>query len=105
MAVIRHDFGKRKRVAVRRFRQLVSLNAMHEANIRSNPIPYLERASERIYQLENALYEALAAARPPLRRDAKPERMDVDKAEYLALLRCRDVVERALAACRLAEEN
>ena len=51
MSVIKHEFGKKERQTVRRFRSLLALDAMHEANVRSNPVPYLERASERIYSL------------------------------------------------------
>ncbi|MDO9708911.1 hypothetical protein [Paracraurococcus lichenis] len=105
MSITRHDFGKAKRQSLRRFRQLLSLDAMHEANIRNNPVPYLERASERIYQLEKALTEAAEAAKPPFHAPAATERVDIDRAEYERLLRCRRIVEDALAACRTEGEN
>jgi hypothetical protein len=59
LSVIKHEFGKKELQTVRRFRSLLTLDALHEANVKSNPVPYLERASERIYQLEKALFEAL----------------------------------------------
>jgi hypothetical protein len=105
MSIINHDFGKTKRQSLRRFRQLLSLDAMHEANIRSNPVPYLERASERIYQLEKALTEAAAAAKPPFGGTKSSERIEVDRAEYERLLACRAIVDAALAAFRAQEEK
>jgi hypothetical protein len=64
MSVIEHDFGGKRRKADKRFRELLTLDALHEANLRANPLPYLERASERIYQLEKTLFEAAQAAKP-----------------------------------------
>jgi hypothetical protein len=48
MGIIKHDFGLKKRRSIGRFRKLLKLDALHEANVRANPLPYLERASERI---------------------------------------------------------
>ncbi|MGJ4942236.1 hypothetical protein ACQR1W_16790 [Bradyrhizobium sp. HKCCYLS1011] len=93
MSVIEHDFGLKLRETERRFRKLLSLDALHEANVRANPVPYLERASERIYQLERALFEALQAA-----TSAAEEATDtvvVSKAEYQRLLNCRAIVAAA----------
>ncbi|MFG1424641.1 hypothetical protein [Roseixanthobacter glucoisosaccharinicivorans] len=108
MSIIKADFGAEKRTAARRLRTLLSLNALHEANVRGNPVPYLERASERIYQLEKVLFEAAAASRSCAdvadgegRRDAEP--VTIEKAEYLQLLACRDIVEAALK--QLASED
>jgi hypothetical protein len=70
---------------------------MHEANIRANPLAYLERASERIYQLEEALFEAVQAAKPQPGEPTASERIEVDKAEYQRLLACLAIVEDSLA--------
>lgn len=104
MNVIGHDFGKRKRLAVRRFRQLLNLDALHEANIRENPLPYLERASERIFQLERALFDALEAAKPAFGKESCGQVIQVDKDEYMRLQKCRAILEHALAACRSEKE-
>lgn len=99
MSVIEHDFGKKNRDSVRRFAQLTSLEAQHEAKVLANPLPYLERANERISQLEMALLEAGNAARFTLGAEdaAEPEQILVDKAEYERLIRCRDIVEATIA--------
>ncbi|CCD96891.1 conserved hypothetical protein [Bradyrhizobium sp. ORS 375] len=92
MTVIEHDFGMQQRQTERRFRTLLSLDALHETNVRANPIPYLERASERIYQLEKALFEALQAATASADDD---EMITISKAELRRLQKCRAVVEHA----------
>ena len=97
MSVIEHEFGKKERQTVRRFRSLLTLDAMHEANVRSNPVPYLERASERIYQLEKALFEAAQAAEPSLEQPPTLDTVRVNAAEYQCLLNCRAIIEKALA--------
>lgn len=104
MSVIKHDFGKGKRQTVRRFQSLLTLDALHEANIRSNPVPYLERASERIYQLEKALFEAAQAARSPASQQASPKTVTVNAADYQGLLNCRAIVEQALAKLRPGDD-
>jgi len=95
MSVIKHDFGLTKHQTARRFRKLLSLDALHDANVRANPVPYLERASERIFQLERILFEAAQAAAPPSDEPAKT--IEVAEAEYQRLLQCRIIVERGLA--------
>ncbi len=100
MIVIEHDFGKKDRDSVRRFTRLTSLEAQHEAKVLANPLPYLERANERISQLEMALLEAGNAARFTIGAEveaAGTESVLVDKAEYERLIRCRDIVEAAVA--------
>lgn len=100
MSVIRHDFGMKNRESVRRFARLTSLEEQHEAKVLANPLPYLERANERISQLEMALLEASNAARFTIGIDSEPEWTEnilVDKAEYERLVRCRAVVEAAIA--------
>ena len=97
MRVIEHDFGMEKRQSARRLTRLVNLDALHEANVGANPVPYLERASEQIYQLERTLFEAAEAARPPPGATDSPETVEVDKAEYQRLLACRSIVESGLA--------
>ncbi|MFH1557989.1 MAG: hypothetical protein ABII76_24560 [Pseudomonadota bacterium] len=108
MSIIKADFGAEKRTAARRLRTLLSLSALHEANVRGNPVPYLERASERIYQLEKVLFEAAVAARPgegePSEDDPhNAEPVTIGRREYLRLLACRDIVETALK--QLASED
>jgi hypothetical protein len=116
MSVIKRDFGMAKSRSVRRFTRLLSLDALHEANVRANPLPYLERASERIFQLEKALFEAAEAvseATPAATATApkmtqleatEVETIQVDKAEYQRLLRCRAIVERSLANLATQED-
>ncbi|WOJ89004.1 hypothetical protein RZS28_14500 [Methylocapsa polymorpha] len=101
MTIIEHDFGKKDRDSVRRFAKLTTLEAQHEAKVLANPLPYLERANERISQLEMALQDAGNAAKFTLGGEpepaAEPEKILVDKAEYERLLRCKELVEAALA--------
>lgn len=97
MSVITHDFGADKRRTTRRFRQLLSLDALHEANMKANPLPYLERASERIFQLEKALFEAALASRPSAADAPTGETVTVDAAEYRRLQAAVALVEAAHA--------
>jgi len=98
MTVIEHDFGKKDKDKIRRFTKLLTLEAQHEANVLANPLPYLERADERITQLEMALTEAAnAAAFDPPGYAATEEKVEVDKAEYERLLRCKQLLEAAIA--------
>lgn len=99
MSVIEHDFGAGRRRKEKRFRTLLSLDALHEANVRANPLPYLERASERIFQLERALFEAALAGRAPTGTGAAApgETLTVDATEYARLKACHALVEQALA--------
>ncbi|MGD9545315.1 MAG: hypothetical protein AB7F41_00140 [Methylocystis sp.] len=98
MTVIEHDFGMTKRETERRFGKLLTLDALHEANIRANPLPYLERASERIFRLQAAIFEAIQAAKTPA-PDAAPEGESVliEKAEYQRLKACVALLEKAYA--------
>jgi hypothetical protein len=112
VSVIEHKFGGPERQAARRLRKLVSLDALHEANLRANPLPYLERASERIYQLEKTLFEAAEAARPAVGASSAGdetacprETVEVDRAEYQRLLNCRAIVESALAGVQAADDE
>jgi hypothetical protein len=97
MRIIRHDFGKEKRLRVRRFREFLGIDALHEANIRANPLPYLERASERIYQLEKVLFEAVQAAKPSQNQASSDELIEVNKTEYQRLLTSLAIVEAGLS--------
>lgn len=98
MSVIEHDFGAGRKRKEKRFRDLLSLDALHEQNVRANPLPYLERASERIYQLERTIFEAALAARPPATGDAPDApTVSISEAEYLRLRACRAIVDAALA--------
>lgn len=104
MSIIKHDFGMEKRQSARRLTTLLSLTALHEANVAANPVPYLERASEQIYQLEKVLFEAaLAAASPP---DAAPgPTVTIDKAEYERLLACHAIVQQAVTDFRTSDDE
>ncbi|HEY8161582.1 MAG TPA: hypothetical protein VIF34_04860 [Methylocystis sp.] len=96
MTVIEHDFGLAKRLTERRFGKLLELDALHEANIRANPLPYLERASERIFRLRAAMFEAIQAGRPATPGAAPGvENVLVDKAEYQRLKTCLALLEKA----------
>ncbi len=101
MTIIEHDFGKKDRDSVRRFTKLTSLEAQHEAKVLANPLPYLDRANERISQLEMTLQDAVNAANgaPGAGLDAVAgtEKILVDKTEYARLLRCKELLEAALA--------
>lgn len=66
MTIIEHDFGLKERLTERRFAQLLALDALHEANLRNNPLPYIERASERIFRLQQVLLEAIHGAKGSL---------------------------------------
>jgi hypothetical protein len=95
--VIAHDFGHEPRLKARRFRRLLDLDALHEGNVRENPLPYLERASERIFRLESALFEANLAAGEAGK--AAPSvatgTTTIGRAELASLLACRAVVRAA----------
>ena len=83
-------------MAARRLRTLLELSALHEANIRSNPLPYLERASERIFQLEKILFEVVEAATSPSAPSASTETISVSKAEFDRYLACLAIIEHGL---------
>lgn len=97
MSVIKHDFGSQDRKAARRLRSLLELSSLHEANIRINPLPYLERASERIFQLEKILFEAVEAATSQSPPVTSSETIRVSKAEYDGFLACLAIIENGLA--------
>jgi hypothetical protein len=97
MSVIKHDFGNRDRKAVRRLRTLLQLSALHEANVRTNPLPYLERASERIFQLEKILFEAVEAATSQSAPLSSSEMISISGAEYDRYLACLAIIENGLA--------
>jgi len=97
MSVIKHNFGAENRKTARRLRTLLRLGALHEANVLTNPVPYLERASEQIYQLEKILFEAVEAATSQPAPPASPEMISVNKAEYTRFLACLAIIEDGLA--------
>ena len=105
MSVIEHDFGAGKRRKEKRFRDLLSLDALHEQNIRANPLPYLERASERIFQLEKTLFEAALAGRPPSEGDPPGATVTISDAEHQRLVACRAVVDAAFAEIQARTEG
>ena len=105
MSVIRHNFDGENRRTARRLRTLLKLSALHEANIRANPLPYLERASERIYQLEKILFEAVETATSPPAPSASSEMISVSKAEYQRFLACLATIENGLAKLVAGEED
>lgn len=96
MSVIEHDFGSKDRRAARRLRTLLELGALHEANIRSNPLPYLERASERIFQLERILFEAVEAATSQSTPSTSSEMISVSKTEYDRYFACLAIIKNGL---------
>lgn len=94
VTIIEHDFGKKGRDTVRRFTKLITLEAQHEANVLANPLPYLERATERISQLEMCLLDAARATDPqPGEPPSNGDTVTVDKAEYERLLRCKALLK------------
>src|SRR5260370_39907197 len=97
MSVIQHNFDTENRGAARRLQTLLKLSALHEANIRANPLPYLERASERIYQLEKVLFEAVEMATSQTVPPGAREMMAVRKAEYQRELACLAISRDGLA--------
>lgn len=103
MSVIHRDFGKKARATAQQFRERLSLDALHEANIRANPLPYLERASERIFQLEKALFEAARLFKEEIGPQSG-QTVTLDSKEYERLLRCREIVEHAWAEHHSDEE-
>ena len=105
MSVIRHNFDGENRQTARRLRTLLKLSALHEANIRANPLPYLERASERIYQLERILFEAVEAATSPSEPPGSGEMISVSKAEYQRFLACLAIIENGLAQLVAVDED
>jgi hypothetical protein len=97
MSVIRHKFDTENRGAARRLRTLLKLSTLHEANISANPLPYLERASERIYQLEKILFEAVETATSQAVPSGAREMVSISKAEYQRYLACLAIIENGLA--------
>jgi hypothetical protein len=98
MTVIEHDFGLADRLTERRFARLLELDALHEANIRANPLPYLERASERIFRLSEVLHDALAAGKAQPQAEAVESRsLMVDAAEFDRLKKCFAILEAGYA--------
>ena len=98
--VVPHDFGHEKRHKARRLRRQLDLDGLHEVNIRSNPLPYLERASERIFRLEQALFEAnLAIGDTQEAEDSsvadEEDRVLLSRTEYDRLQACRTIVRNA----------
>lgn len=105
MRVIRHNFDTENRGTARRLRTLLKLSALHEANIRANPLPYLERASERIFQLEKVLFEAVEIATSQIEPTGAGEVIGVSKAEYQRYLACLAIIENGLAQLVASEED
>jgi hypothetical protein len=103
MSVIEHDFGLADRLTERRFARLLDLDALHEANIRANPLPYLERASERIFQLQQVLFEAVQTVRAEKAEPSSTREIKVDEAEYLRLKKCFSILEKGFARCGAGE--
>ena len=65
--------------------------------VEGSPLPYLERASERIFQLEKTLFEAVEAATPRLSPGLSSEMISASKAEYDGFLACLAIIENGLA--------
>mgnify|MGYP000382596293 CR=1 FL=1 len=98
MTVIEHDFGLGQRKVERRFRTLLSLDA-HEVLLSRDGASFRQATadlrSERIYQLEKSLFEALQAATGAAEDNG--ETVSIGKSEYDRLLQCRAIVESAYA--------
>jgi hypothetical protein len=105
MSVIQHNFDTENRGTARRLRTLLKLSALHEANIRANPVPYLERASERIYQLEKVLFEAVEMATAQPVPSCAGETVSISKAEYQRYLACLAIIENGLAQLAAGDED
>ncbi len=105
MSVIRHNFDTENRGAARRLRTLLKLSALHEANIRANPLPYLERASKRTYQLEKILFEAVEMATSQTAPSGVRKTISVGKAEYQRYLACLAIIENGLAQLVAGDED
>ncbi len=105
MSVIQHNFDTENRGTARRLQTLLKLSALHEANIRANPLPYLERASERIYQLEKVLFEAVEMATSQTVPPGAREMMDISKAEYQRYLACLAIIKNGLAQLVAGDED
>jgi hypothetical protein len=103
--VIRHNFDIENRGAVRRLRTQLKLGALHEANIRVNPLPYLERASEHIYQIEKVLFEAVNTATSPTAPSGKDEMVSISKAEWQRYLACLAIIKNGLAQLVAGDED
>jgi hypothetical protein len=95
MSVIRYDFGKKDRDSVRRFTQLTSLEAQHEAKVLANPLPYLERANERISTRQNT--SAWSAAAISSRRRSR----NFDRTRRLQARRSSAALAWRRRACRI----
>jgi hypothetical protein len=62
------------------------------------PLPYLERASERIFRLSEVLHDAIAASKTQPTDDAVEKRnMVIDAAEYDRLKKCIAILEAGYA--------
>jgi hypothetical protein len=105
MGVIEHDFGLDRRRTERRFTKLLELDALHEINISANPLPYLERASERIFQLQQVIFDAAQALKTPTPESTSGEEtIQLDKAEYLRLKKCQEILEQGFAKFGTSDE-
>ena len=97
MAIIRYDFGKKQRDLVRRFRKRVGLNDAHDARVLANPLPYLERAEQRLFVLEEALRDAAAQLNAPTEADSGSETVTLLRAEHDRLQAARAIILKAAA--------
>lgn len=93
--VIKHEFGKEEREHLQRFCRLMGILEKHEADVLADPIKYLRDAGKTVADLKTeifAIWEIVAHLRSVTMFDPEtpptpvlPERVMVDKAEYLAL--------------------
>jgi hypothetical protein len=96
--IIEYDFGKKERPGGKRFNKPLGGGAQHGAKVLANPLPFVDRPNGRAAQLEKALRDAHAAHSSFAGGPAEPaEKILVDKAEYARLLRCKEIIEAALA--------
>ncbi len=95
--IIEYDFGKKERSGAKRIAKSSDDEAQRDPQILASQ-PFPDRANLRATLLEKALRDAHAAhsafaANPA----ASAEKILVDKSEYARLLRCKEIIEAALA--------
>lgn len=97
MAIIRYDFGKKRRDVARGFRKRVNLDEAHESRVLANPLPYLERAEQRLFELEEALRGAAQALTPQASDDDGNDTVVLSRSEHDRLLAAKAIILKAVA--------
>ncbi len=95
--IIEYDFGKKERSGAKRIVKSSEDEAQRDPQISARP-PFLDRASLRAAHLEKALRDAHAAHSAfAANSTGSADKILVDKSEYARLLRCKEIIEAALA--------